>query len=533
MDRRPHQPGPDLTRRAATGLGLALLASPVLAAEAEVPRWGVHEIVLDGPSSGNPFVEIDLSATFTDGKASLRAPGFYDGAGVYRIRFSPPTEGVWRWRAQSNAKGLNGKAGSVRAIAPTGGDHGPIKVVDGYHFAHADGTPFRQIGTTAYAWAQQADALCDETLATLAASPFNKMRMCVFPNVASEPIWPFEKAADGTWDFDRFNPAYFRRFEDRVRRLGAQGVEADLILFHPYDEKSGFHAMSAARDDRYVRYLVARLAAFSNVWWSLANEWDLVKAKTPADFDRLGRLIQADDPYGRPRSIHNWREPYDNGRDWITHASIQHGAAVMDDTRAEIFRSVWRKPVIFDEVRYEGDLAKRWGNLKPEALVERFWHGLVAGTYVGHGETYDTARTHAPGTWSARGGRLQGASAPRLAFLKSVMEAGPAPGLEPIDKTWDQHLGGKAGAYYLRYFGQVAPSQWELALPKDDLVGGERFRVDVLDTWAMTVTPLEGEFVMAKRDDYFFHDPKRPAVTLPGRPWMAVRLVRADAGAAA
>jgi hypothetical protein len=28
----------------------------------------------------------------------------------------------------------------------------------------------------------------------------------------------------------------------------------------------------------------------------------------------------------------------------------------MDDSRAQIFRDVWKKPVIFDEVRYEGDL---------------------------------------------------------------------------------------------------------------------------------------------------------------------------------
>ncbi|CAN5426141.1 DUF5605 domain-containing protein [soil metagenome] len=537
MSRRSQPTGPDLTRRAATGLGLALLASPALSqagdAAASVPRWGVHEIALSGPATGNPFSDVQLSAKFSDGKTSLVVPGFYDGAGVYRLRFSPPSAAVWRWRTQSNVEALSDKAGAVRAIAPAAGDHGPIQIVGGYHFAHADGAPYRQIGTTAYAWAQQTDALCDETLRTLAASPFNKVRMCVFPNVASEPIWPFEKAADGAWDFDRLNPAYFRRFEDRVRRLSALGIQADLILFHPYDEESGFHAMSAARDDRYVRYLIARMAAFSNVWWSLANEWDLVKAKTEADFDRLGHLIQAEDPYDRLRSIHNWRAPYDNARPWVTHASIQDGAAVMDDARAEIYRGVWRKPVIFDEVRYEGDLDKRWGNLKPEELVERFWHGLVAGTYVGHGETYDVAGAQASGTWTARGGRLQGRSAPRLAFLKSVMAAGPSPGFEPIDRTWDQHLGGQAGVYYLRYFGETSPSEWAVALPKDALKGGERFRLDLIDTWAMTVTPAPGVFEMAQRDAYYFHDPKRPVATLPGRPWMAVRLVRLDLGAAA
>jgi hypothetical protein len=72
-----------------------------------------------------------------------------------------------------------------------------------------------------------------------------------------------------------------------------------------------------------------------------------------------------------------------------------------------------------------------------------------------------------------------------------------------------------------------------VALPKDELQGGERFRLDLLDTWAMTVTPAERPYVMAKRDAYYFHDPLQPVVRLPGRPWMAVRLVRLDTGAAA
>jgi hypothetical protein len=509
---------PPLTRRQVTGLGFAALAKPAIAAVATVPRWGVHEISLRAEVSSNPF-DADLTATFTDGETVLKVRGFYDGGGLWRVRFSPPAEGVWRWRTTSLVKALDGQAGTVTAVAPR--DHGPLHVVGGFHFAHADGTPFRQIGTTAYAWAQQSDALCDQTLATLRTAPFNKVRMCVFPNVAAEPIYPFEKAGEG-WNYDRLNPVYFQRLEDRVRRLGAFGIQADLILFHPYDKETGWHAMTPARDDRYVRYMVARFGAFSNVWWSLANEWDLIKAKSAADFERIGQLIQAEDPYGRLCSIHNWRDFFDYGRPWISHASIQNGSAVLDDTRAELPRSVWRKPVVYDEVCYEGDIDKRWGRLTPQDMVQRFWHGLVAVTYVGHGEIY----TGDDG-WTAKGGRLHGQSTPRLAFLKSVMEAGPTPGFEPIDKWWDRHLGGQAGSCYLRYFGEGAPAEWAVDLPKDGLEGGERFKVDVLDTWNMTITPVEGAFVMAKKDAYSLHDPKRPTVALPGRPWIAVRVTRA------
>ena len=116
-------------------------AAPVLAAPAtgEIERWGLFETVMDGPSSGNPFDEVQLHAVFESDGKSVKVPGFYDGDGVYRIRFSPPTLGAWRWRSVSNARALDGRSGEVRCVAPGPGNRGPVRVTaDGYHFAHAD-----------------------------------------------------------------------------------------------------------------------------------------------------------------------------------------------------------------------------------------------------------------------------------------------------------------------------------------------------------------------------------------------------------
>ena len=54
-------------------------------------QWDVFEIVLKGPSDGNPFVDVTLSAEFTQGDKVYAPDGFYDGDGTYRIRFMPPT----------------------------------------------------------------------------------------------------------------------------------------------------------------------------------------------------------------------------------------------------------------------------------------------------------------------------------------------------------------------------------------------------------------------------------------------------------
>ncbi len=520
-------------------LGAAAASAKTTRPPQKVERWGVWEAGFAGPSGGNPFVDVSLSATFENSSRSIEVPGFYDGDGTYRIRFSPPELGRWRWRTTSSTPALGGHSGSFEAIAPSQGNHGPVRVTpDGFHFAYADGTPYRQIGTTAYSWAQQSDAKCAQTLATLKRTPFNKMRMLVFNNVASVATNPFARSGPGDkdWDPARFDPAYFRRYEDRIRRLGALGIEADVILYHPYDPKRGFSDMSRGDDERYSRYVAARFGAYRNVWWSMGNEYDLVKTKTMADWDHLFEVLVAADPHDRLRSIHQFDLYYDVRKPWITHASIQNNIAVMDELRAALHRDFGLKPVIFDEVAYEGNSKQRWGALSAEQMVERFWFGLAGGTYVGHSETLDPDR-NPDVSWLGQGGTLKGESVPRLAFLKRIMDEGPAPGLDPIQAWWSYGLAGQPYQYYLRYFGEKTPANWQVVLPsgtganhgktKADAVKAPlAFRADVIDTWNMTVTPVDGIFRFEQVSTTELRDPARPAITLPAKPYMAVRLTR-------
>ncbi len=70
------------------------------------------------------------------------------------------------------------------------------------------------------------------------------------------------------------------------------GIEADIILFHPYDKgRWGFDNMPMEINLKYIEYITARLASFRNVWWSIANEWDLVKTKTHSDWDVLAKAV--------------------------------------------------------------------------------------------------------------------------------------------------------------------------------------------------------------------------------------------------
>jgi hypothetical protein len=432
--------------------------------------------------------------------------GFYDGDGVYRIRFMPDEIGEWTYSTFSNVAGLRGRTGGFTCTAPSAGNHGPVRVRYATHFAYEDGTPYVPVGTTSYAWIHQGDRLEEQTLATLRSAPFNKMRMCVFPKSyvynQNEPVYyPFERNAAGESDFTRFNPRFFQHLERRVRDLLALGIEADLILFHPYD-RWGYSKMPAEADDRYLRYIVARLAACRNVWWSLANEFDFMKNKGMADWDRFFRIVQESDPYHHLRSIHNGTALYDHSKPWVTHVSLQSS----DLEKVRELVATYRKPVIYDECKYEGNIPRRWGNISARELVRRFWLGTVSGAYVGHGETYLDPNDV---LWWSKGGVLRGESPPRIAFLRRILEGGPAEGLDNLSTYY---LGaGQEGRYYLFYFDLNQPAEYTFNLAK-----GARYRADIIDPWEMTIAPAEGVF-----EGQF-------TMKLPGRPFLAVRFQKVN-----
>lgn len=91
-------------------------------------------------------------------------------------------------------------------------------------------------------------------------------------------------------------------------------------------------------------------------------------------------------------------------------------------------------------------------------------------------------------------------------------------------------MGGQPGKYYLVYFGKQTPTNWLFQLPKpplgklqsaDDL----KFTAEILDTWNMTVTPVDGIFTLKKKN-YTFADKDDRSITLPGKPYMAIRIKR-------
>lgn len=399
-------------------------------------QWGVYELSLQGPAAGNPYLDVTVGAEFKNGSHTVTVPGFYDGDGVYRIRFSPDRVGQWTYVTKSDRAELGNRSGSFECTAPTGNNHGPVRVVNTHHFQYADGSPIYVVGTTSYQWTSVKQSIQEQTVKTLATSPFNKMRMCVFPKSYSygnttEPwMLPFQKQ-DGKNDFAQPTFEFFQNFDRRVRQLMELGIQADVILFHPYD-RWGYSQMGKNMNERYVRYLIARLSAYRNVWWSLANEWDIKSIKDTIDWEGIGNLLLKEDPHQRLRGIHNWYHDeshfYDHSRPWVTHVSAQ----TYYFFNAIKWRNKYQKPLLYDEMRYEGDVSSGWGNMSAKEMTSYFWKAGLSGGYGTHGDTFkNDSDTETEVRWWAKGGTLMGQSPTRIAFFKKIMEEAPVIAMTP------------------------------------------------------------------------------------------------------
>lgn len=501
-----------------------------------IEKWDVFEITLKGTSSGNPFVGTTLTGRFSNGDKVYEQEGYYDGNGIYKIRFMPDKEGTWTYVTNSNKRELENNKGSFECTSPSAKNHGPVRVQGSYHFQYEDGKPFFPFGTTIYEWPFQDAQTKAQTLETLKSGPFNKVRFLAVPPYKDRyvegplkiSVFPFEGTSRDNWDFSRFNPEYFKNLDECMRKLRDLGVEADLILFRPYDKgKWGFDMAGQEVNRRFAQYIVARYAAFRNVWWSLANENSFIRNMNDNDWDELFQLVQQKDPYQHLRSIHNADRIYDYTKPWVTHVSYQYYNVVKAPFGTAILRDIYKKPIVNDEINYEGNIDSRWGQLSGEEMTFRFWNALIGGGYATHGESYQAS------PWISNGGRLTGSSPSRIAFLRKIVESNPVGGLEPIDHFYENNMAGKAGDYYLIYFGKEKINKWNFVLPKRELASGIKFKADLIDTWNMTITPLNKVFevVPMPGNRYRFIDKNKSSIKMPGKPYMALRIRKIEDGA--
>jgi len=358
----------------------------------EVQANNVAEIaVRTNHSYNNPFRDVDLDAVVTaPNGAVLKVPGFWDGEGNWKVRYSSSILGAHQFKivcSDFSNTDLNGVTGTIRVTGYQGSDplyaRGALKVaIDRRHFAYSDGTPFFWLGDTW--WKGLSKRITDPDFARLAEDRKNKGFTVV--QIVAGP-YPDEPAFDPRWanvaglpyspGYERVNPAYFDAADTRIRTLVNAGLMPAIV------GGWGWHMKAVGVDMfiRHWRYLVARYAAFPVVW-IIAGE-----ASGP-EWTKVGGALRELDPYHRLVTIHP--PSADSARHVITDPSIidfdmlQTGhdlwhAAIT--TVPELSSAVSTRPVmpvIDGEVTYEGHLQNR------EDIVRfMFWTCMLDGA-AGH-----------------------------------------------------------------------------------------------------------------------------------------------------
>lgn len=353
----------------------------------------------------NPYREVEVTATFTgpeEERISTRA--FWDGGRDYTVRFTPTAPGEWRYETSSNVNddGLRteGELTVSEGNAPGFVRRDPDRP---YHFVHDDGTPYFMFGTTYYDLMMNAMAGERWRKAIDSAHHYgiNKLRVCALPMNSEKSFYPFISGFAGSHpdslDTDRLQLAYWRKLDTVIAYAAARDVKVDLM---PFGTEAGYYAADTTDDEGYLRYLIARYAAYPNVVWTLVNEWNYrTRVGVPKPYwNRMGRLLESEDPWqkdqnGAPRhlSVHQQtRIDWQFGNyDWPSHVIIQlgvrNGQGTMEDE--------WDLNNVEQPAYREGDA---WGNAG--ILFNRQYGMPVVNDEFGYiGEPRDRAAA-APGT---------------------------------------------------------------------------------------------------------------------------------------
>ncbi len=234
----------------------------------------------------------DMTVTFTKGNDSITLPGFWAGADQWKFRASLPSPGTWEWSVSAPGLNFSIASGYVNIKVPSGDVnlgfvHGNPSYPHSISYSR-NNTPVFVWGNTGYLLLQRAldgdnwKAFIDSTQ----KYGMNMIRFLV-------TMWGFGNGTQCPWKnctyeaphYGAFNPDYWDTMDRIIKYLQQRDMIAELILFpdasvpgrndsgHDPNGREGMYNMSKAQEEAYVRYAVARYAAYTNVIWCIANEW--------------------------------------------------------------------------------------------------------------------------------------------------------------------------------------------------------------------------------------------------------------------
>jgi hypothetical protein len=444
--------------------------------------WDVFEISLKVPLTfQNPYTDClkegqksFVSARFegVSGEATnkiIEVPGFWDGGTDWKIRFTPPYSGTWKYETFSGNKGVKQKKGEVivsgwseeeKKANPS--RRGFIRVNNaepraGRYFTYSDGTPFLWIGDTWWNWTNR--NITFESFKKLAdtrsAQGFNLGQLFF----AGNGWGPESSLLDSTFMHPEIEQ--IRKVEKMIAYANSKGI---TVWIHAWWCRENMNnAIGSENIRRWWRYVIHRLHAY-NVIWVIAGEYNMYNygGFPPEFWNELGGLIKSEDPYKRIVGAHPTPPMWEGGADapqwstaeaihsqpWLDYNQSQSGhARWCNELIPEIIKTAYAKqpakPIVVTEPWYE------FTEGNPTAMDIRYaaWTAIMSGA-AGH---------------SYGGGHIWKAHLPENRF-------GPDPW--PMDTSLKTNTMLYPGAVSLGFAGKYLRNlQWWKLEPHPELAG--------------------------------------------------------------
>ncbi len=454
----------------------------IQAVEAEpLHQWEVFTVSFtSGKIYSNPYNDIPvtggddlLKVTFlgTGGEAmnkKITVVGFWDGGSVWRVNFTAPFTGSWKYSSQSADRKMNGKKGSFDVVAWTEEEknavpvrHGFITVKNdgkqsGHYFEYTDGCPFLWIGDTWWNWTDSRihfDSF-KKLVDNRAEKGFNIGQLFVPGNG-----WGMESSMlDKTYNI--LDTEHVKRVEEMIRYANSKGI---TVWIHGWWSRPDLKSsVGAEKIERWWRYLIHRFGAY-NVIWVLAGEYNMNNyGGFSLDFwKELGSMIKKEDPYNRIVGVHSTPPFWEGGAEapqWAT-GSVLNQELWLDYNQSQVGHGRYANEMIPLVVSEEYSLRPA----KPIVVTEP-WYEFIEGNPTGKDIRF--------GAWSAI---LSGAAGHSYGgghvWLASVPEAPAGEGDWPLEKGFERTTYDYEGAVSMKNLaGFFRDVKWWNMAPHPELV---------------------------------------------------------------
>jgi hypothetical protein len=345
-------------------------------------KFGVHEISLGGavPAS-NPFDTV-VTVTFVppSGEANARTvSAFFDGDATWRARVYVHEVGPWQWASHCAVDArLDGRSGRFRATSSKLRGRLLVHPRNPVQWITEDGRWFLNLNDTAYYLFSEVDSEGQPIRFRDFTDYVKDLARHGITSARAFLMWGARGGFHGDrperWDasvftdpeHDHLNLEGMQRADQRLRWLLDNQPDLYLQLsLLPRGSKwkadeTFWVALAPARRQRLLRHLVARYAAFPQVFWLIVNDahYGPEYPNNNALAREVGVFLAEHDPWDHPISTGHARQvPFQFGDEaWATYLHLEDKYA-LDATQVEPYRR-FSKPVFLGEDRYEQDTAQ-------------------------------------------------------------------------------------------------------------------------------------------------------------------------------